>query len=165
MDVSGFDNVMFIFRLERLMVIPAEIKMIEATIMTATSTTYNGVDDGEDPFGVADGEDTSGVGDGVDTSGVGDGEDPFGVGDGEDTSGVGEAVIAKVAVIVPVPPIVAVAEAELALLNVIDPVLDDQEEKVHPLLGVAVMGREPAFSQTLEPVGIVDPPPLTAKVT
>ena len=39
-------------------------------------------------------------------------------------------LIAKVAVIVPVPPIVAVVDAELALLKVIDPVLDDQEEKV-----------------------------------
>ena len=55
---------------------------------------------------------------------------------------------------VPVPPIVAVAEAELALLKVIDPVLEDQEEKVEPALGVAVIEREPAFSQTLEPVGI-----------
>jgi len=39
-------------------------------------------------------------------------------------------LIAKAAVMVPVPPIVAVAEAELALVKVIDPVLDDQEEKV-----------------------------------
>ena len=131
MDVSGFDNVMFIFRLERLMVIPAEIKMIEATIMTATSTTYNGVDDGEDPFGVGEGEDTIGVGDGVDTIGVGDGEDPLVLVTAK-TLSVSVKVIAKVAVIVPVPPIVAVAEAELSLLNVIDPVLDDQEEKVHP---------------------------------
>ena len=37
-------------------------------------------------------------------------------------------LIAKVAVIVPVLPIVAVAVAELALLKVIDPVLDNQEE-------------------------------------
>ena len=36
----------------------------------------------------------------------------------------------KVAVMVPVPPIVAVVVAELALPKVIDPVLDDQEEKV-----------------------------------
>jgi hypothetical protein len=71
MDVSGFDNASFSFRLERLMAIPIEIKMIAATIMTAASTTYNGVGDGEDPFG------------------VGDGEDPF---------GVVEVVIAKVAV-------------------------------------------------------------------
>jgi len=89
MDVSGFDNVTSIFRLERLMAIPAEIKMIAATIMTATSTTYNGVGDGEDPFG---------VGDGKDPFGVGDGKDPFGVGDGKDPFGVGEVVIAKVAV-------------------------------------------------------------------
>ena len=89
MDVSGFDNAMFIFRLERLRAIPIEIKMIAATIMTATSTTYNGVGDGEDPFGVGDGKVTIGVGDGEDTSGVGD---------GEDTIGVGEVVIAKVAV-------------------------------------------------------------------
>jgi hypothetical protein len=39
-------------------------------------------------------------------------------------------LIAKVAVMVPVPLIVAVDEAELALLKVIDPVLEDQEEKV-----------------------------------
>ena len=37
-------------------------------------------------------------------------------------------VSANVAVIVPVPLIVAVAEAELALLKEIDPVLDDQME-------------------------------------
>jgi len=37
---------------------------------------------------------------------------------------------AKAAVSVPGPPIVAVAETESALLNVIDWVLDDQEEKV-----------------------------------
>ena len=43
-------------------------------------------------------------------------------------AGVGVGVSANVAVIVPVPLIVAVAEAELALLKVIDPVLDDQEE-------------------------------------
>jgi hypothetical protein len=134
-----FDNAMFVFRLERLRAIPIEIKMIAATIMTATSTTYNGVGDGEDPFGVGDDEDTIGVGDGEDTIGVGDGEDTIGVDDGEDTIGVGEVVIAKVAVIVPVPLIVAVAEAELSLLNVIDPVLDDQKEKVYPVLGVAVM--------------------------
>jgi hypothetical protein len=39
-------------------------------------------------------------------------------------------VSVKVAVIVPGPLIVAVVEAELALPKVIDPVLDDQEEKV-----------------------------------
>ena len=39
-------------------------------------------------------------------------------------------LIAKVAVMVPVPPIVAVVEAELALSKVIDSVLEDQEEKV-----------------------------------
>ena len=39
-------------------------------------------------------------------------------------------LIAKPAVIVPVPFIVAVAEAMVALLKVIDPVLEDQEEKV-----------------------------------
>jgi len=45
--------------------------------------------------------------------------------------GVGVGVlIAKLAVIVPVPFIVAVDEAAVALLNVIDPVLEDQEEKV-----------------------------------
>ena len=54
MDVSGFDNASFSFRLERLMAIPIEIKMIAATIMTAASTTYNGVGDGEDPFGVVE---------------------------------------------------------------------------------------------------------------
>jgi len=31
---------------------------------------------------------------------------------------------------VPAPPIVAVVEAEFALLSVIDPELEDQEEKV-----------------------------------
>ena len=73
----------------------------------------------------------------------------------------------KVAVIVPVPPIVAVAEAKLALSKVIDPVLADQEEKVWPALGVTVIGRDPAFSQMLVPAGDVDPLPegLTAKVT
>lgn len=69
--------------------------------------------------------------------------------------GVGVGVlIAKLAVIVPVPLIVAVDEVELALLKAIDPVLDDQEEKVEPALGAAVIEKEPAFSQTLEPVGI-----------
>jgi len=57
---------------------------------------------------------------------VGDGfgdEDGFGVGVGV---GVGE----KIAVIVPGPFIVAVVEAELASLNLIEPVSDDQSEKV-----------------------------------
>lgn len=42
--------------------------------------------------------------------------------------GVGVGVGENVAVIVPVPPIVAVVEAEAELLKVICPVLDDQEE-------------------------------------
>jgi hypothetical protein len=37
-------------------------------------------------------------------------------------------VLTKVAVIVPVPPNVAVVDAEATLLKVIDPVLDDHEE-------------------------------------
>jgi hypothetical protein len=61
-------------------------------------------------------------------NGVGEG-DGAGVGVGVGT-GVWVGVSANVAVIVPVPLIAAVAEAELALLKVIDPVLDDQEEKV-----------------------------------
>jgi hypothetical protein len=44
--------------------------------------------------------------------------------------GVGVGVVSNVAVIVPVPPNVAVVEAEAALLKVIDPVLDDHEENV-----------------------------------
>lgn len=45
-------------------------------------------------------------------------------------AGVGVEVgfVSNVAVIVPVPPNVAVVEAEAALLKVIDPVLDDHEE-------------------------------------
>jgi hypothetical protein len=66
---------------------------------------------------------------------------------------------------VPIPPIVAVVEAELALLKVIDPELEDQEEKPEPVLGVAVMERGPEFSQTSEPHGLVNPLPVAAKVT
>lgn len=97
MDVLGFDNALSSFRLERLMAIAAAIKMIMATNMTATSTTYNGVGDGETPFGVGEGEVTIGVGDGEDPFGVGVDEDTIGVGDGEDTIVV-EVVVAKVAV-------------------------------------------------------------------
>jgi hypothetical protein len=52
------------------------------------------------------------------------------VGEGVGDVGVEVGANAKVAVIVPVPPIVAVEDAEFALLKVIDPVLDDQELKV-----------------------------------
>jgi hypothetical protein len=70
---------------------------------------------------------------------VGDGESAgFGL-DEEDAVGVGVGVGVRVgvevgdgkvawAVIVPVPLIVAVVEAEFALTNVIDPVSDDHEE-------------------------------------
>ena len=76
-------------------------------------------------------------------------------------------LIEKVAVIVPVPPTVAVADAEFALSKVIDPVSDDQVEKKWPVFGVAVIEMTPAFSQILEPTGDVDPVPegLSAKVT
>ena len=88
------------FRLRRLIAIIEMIKMmIAATIITATSTRYNGVGFGGS-VGVGDG-DTAGVGD---TVGVGDGDtvgvgDDAVVGDGVGEVGVAE-VIAKVALMV-----------------------------------------------------------------
>ena len=107
------------FRFRRMIAITEKSKVIiAATIITATSTAYNGVGLGEDFFGVGDDGETIGVGEGVDffgvgegsetigvgvdkdLCGVGDGRETLGVGDGEGTIGVGEEVIAKVALIV-----------------------------------------------------------------
>jgi hypothetical protein len=65
----------------------------------------------------------------------------------------------KVAVIVPVPLIVAVVEADVELAKVIEPVLLDHEENMYPEPAVPEIGREPASSQTLVPDGFVDPLP------
>ena len=76
-------------------------------------------------------------------------------------------LVVKVAVIVPEPAMVAVVLAEVELVKVIEPVLELQLEKVKPEFGVAEIDRLPAFSQTLVPEGVVEPPPVgeTAKVT
>jgi hypothetical protein len=65
--------------------------------------------------------------------------------------------VANVAVIVPVPLIVAVVLAELGLPMFIEPV-SLQAENEYPLLGVATIEREPAFSHTVEPEVTADPP-------
>ena len=70
----------------------------------------------------------------------------------------------KLAVIVPVPLIVAVVEAELVLAKVMEPVAT-QLENWYPVLAVADMASEPEFSQTFEPVGLVVPDPITMKLT
>jgi hypothetical protein len=66
--------------------------------------------------------------------GEGDGEgDDFGIGEGEGETigvGVGEGATSRLAVIVPGPFIVAVAEASPALSNVMLFVLEDHEENV-----------------------------------
>ncbi len=73
----------------------------------------------------------------------------------------------KLAVIVPVPWIVAVVLAEVELVKVIDPVLDPQDRNPYPLFADADMASVPEFSHRLVPEGEVVPAPAgeTAKVT
>ena len=67
---------------------------------------------------------------------------------------------------VPEPLIVAVVDAEVELVKVIEPEAV-HEEKWYPELAVAVIERDPEFSQTFEPDGVVEPLPdgATANVT
>jgi len=51
---------------------------------------------------------------------------------------------------------VAVVLADVELVNVIDP-LELHDRNTNPEFGVAVIGREPESSQTLVPVGVVEP--------
>ena len=75
----------------------------------------------------------------------------------EPSSAIGPPM-AKTAVIVPDPEMVAVVLADVWLANVIEPVFEFHEEKVLPPARVADIGRDPAFSQTFEPEGVVVPP-------
>jgi hypothetical protein len=70
------------------------------------------------------------------------------------------------AVIVPGPLTFAVVEVNDGLATVIDPVVV-QSENLKLLLGVAVIGSDPASSQAFVPDGDVVPPPegLTANDT
>lgn len=75
----------------------------------------------------------------------------------------------KVAVIVPLPWIVAVVDADDVLPKLIVPevVVTDQDVKSYPVLGLACMFREPSLYHVGPSVGLVVPPPtgLTANVT
>ena len=55
----------------------------------------------------------------------------------------------KFAVMVPVPLIVAVVDAEVVLVKVMEPVLLDQFPKKYPELGAAVIEREPELKYPL----------------
>jgi len=74
----------------------------------------------------------------------------------------------KFAVMVPVPPIVAVVVDELELPKTIEPVFELHDAKVNPIVGVAEIGLiVKASSYQLVPEGVVEPAPDgdTAKVT
>lgn len=80
--------------------------------------------------------------------------------------GVGLGVSTRTAVIMPGPPTFASVAIALELSKVMEPLLDTHCKKVYPDPGNALIERGPESTQTLSPVGFVDPPPegVTAKV-